>query len=178
MKGSDINRVILIFFLFGLLYLVNILSVGIKRIKEQWPLYRCNPGIMPFAGLFNKDPITNFVGCIQNMQSLNMDYLLKPIKDNINVLTDIGGQFNENLSGVRAFLSKFREKILEITEMIYSLLSGIITEFQIIIAKIKDLVAKLAGALVVILYSLETSVTTGRSVVNFLTKIFPGKFNK
>jgi hypothetical protein len=176
MKGSDINRALLIFILFGLLYLVNILSVGIKRIKEQWPIYRCNPAIMPFAGIFGKDPINNFVGCIQNMQSLNMDYLLKPIKYNIKLLSDIGGQFNENLAGVRGFLSKFREKILEITGMIYSILSGLITEFQIIIAKIKDMVSKLAGALVVILYTIEGTVITGKSIHNLLKKIFPKKF--
>jgi len=176
MKGSDINKALLILFLFGILYLVNILSVGIKRIKEQWPIYRCNPGIMPFAGIFGKDPISNFVGCIQNMQSLNMDYLLKPIKDNISLLTDIGDQFNNNLSGVRGFLSQFREKILDITEMIYSVLSGIITEFQIIIAKIKDVVAKLAGVLVVVLYTIESSLITGQSIHKLLSDIFPADF--
>ena len=175
MKGSDINKSILIILLFGVLYLVNILSVGIKRIKEKWPIYKCNPAIMPFAGIFGKDPINNFVECIQNMQSLNMDYLLKPIKYNIELLSDIGGQFNDNLTGVRTFIGKFREKILEITEMIYSLLSGIITEFQIIIAKIKDLVAKLAGALITILYTIDGSVKTGESIHNFLKNIFPKK---
>ena len=175
MKGSDINKAILILFLFGVLYLVNILALGINQIKDRWPIYRCNPGIMPFAGIFGKDPITNFIGCIQNMQSLNMDYLMKPIKYNIELLSDIGGQFNDNLSGVRGFLSNFREKILEITEKIYSILSGLLSEFQIIITSIKDMVSKLAGIFTIILYTVEGTVTTGRSIYNLLKPLFPGE---
>lgn len=176
MKGNDIIKAILIVTLFGLLYLVNILSIGIKRIKEKWPTYKCNPAVMPFASIFGKDPINNFVECIQNMQALNMDYLLQPIKNNIELLSQVGGQFNSNIGNVRGFLSKFREKILSVVNYIYSIFSGLITEFQKIIISIKDMVAKIAGMLITVLYTVETSIITGRSIVNKLSKMFPGKF--
>ena len=49
MKGSDIWLSIIIFFIFLLLFLFNIISVGIKNIKENWPEYRCNPAAMAFS---------------------------------------------------------------------------------------------------------------------------------
>jgi hypothetical protein len=171
MKGSDINKTIIIFILFGILYLVNILSAGIKKIKEQWPIYKCNPGIMPFAGIFGKEPISNFFDCIQNMQSLNMDFILQPVKNNISTLTEISETFNENLGGLRGFLNKFREKILSIAEMIYSVIGGIVTEFQKIIINIKDLISRIAGVLATILYSVETSYITAKSVVVLIKKL-------
>ena len=171
MKGSDINKTIIIFMLFGILYLVNILSAGIKKIKEQWPIYKCNPGIMPFAGVFGKEPISNFFDCIQNMQSLNMDFILQPVKNNISTLTEISEQFNENLGGVRVFLNKFREKILAIAGMIYSVIGGIMTEFQKMIILIKDLVAKIAGILATVLYTVEMGYITAGSVVLLIEKI-------
>lgn len=163
MNGNDIIKVIVILTLFGLLYLVNILSVGIKRIKDNWILYKCNPIVMPFASVFGQDPVSNFAGCIQNMQALNMDYLLQPIKNNINLLSQAGGSFNMNLSNVRGYLNILKEKILGVVDYIYSLFTGIITEFQKIIITVKDIVAKLAGTLITILYTLETAVITTES---------------
>ena len=69
MRASDIARVILIVLVFGILYAVNILAVGIERIKQNWPLYRCNPMIMPFASYFGKDTEQNFSQCVGKLQS-------------------------------------------------------------------------------------------------------------
>ena len=49
MKGGDIGMTIMIFIIFILLFLFNILSAGINNIKKNWPEYRCNPMMMPFA---------------------------------------------------------------------------------------------------------------------------------
>ena len=82
MNSSEITKVILIFLVFGMLFAINILSVGIANIKKNWPLYRCNPTIMPFASFFGHDPKTNFTYCIQNMQSAYMGNILQPINYN------------------------------------------------------------------------------------------------
>ena len=70
MKGGDIGMTIMIFIIFILLFLFNILSAGINNIKKNWPEYRCNPMMMPFAKeLGNMDPNENFTYCVQNMQA-------------------------------------------------------------------------------------------------------------
>ena len=49
MKSSDITLSIFIILTFVAMYFYNILAVGIKKIKDNWPKYRCNPMMMPFA---------------------------------------------------------------------------------------------------------------------------------
>jgi hypothetical protein len=58
------------------LYLtVIIYYIQVSNIKENWPLYRCNPIYMPLADDVN----SNFIYCIQNMQTSYMGYLLQPL---------------------------------------------------------------------------------------------------
>lgn len=77
MKTSDITLSIFIILIFIVLYVFNVLSVGIQKIKDDWPQYRCNPIVMPFASVFGYDPMSNFSFCIQNMMSSYMGYLMQ-----------------------------------------------------------------------------------------------------
>ena len=51
MKTSDLLYAIFIVITFILLYVVNILAIGKKQIQDNWPIYRCNPMVMPFASI-------------------------------------------------------------------------------------------------------------------------------
>ena len=66
MDGQYIFQSILIVIIFALLQLTNLLGVGIKHIQNNWSLYRCNPMIIPFAGIFGHDPQETFTYCAQN----------------------------------------------------------------------------------------------------------------
>ena len=66
MKTSDLTLSAIIIFMFLLLYIFNFLVAGIQRIKANWPHYRCQPTIMPFAGLFGHNASENFAYCIQS----------------------------------------------------------------------------------------------------------------
>ena len=55
MKFQDIVLSILIIIVFGFLFSSSALTVKMQEIKEDWPLYRCNPMAMPFASFFGSD---------------------------------------------------------------------------------------------------------------------------
>ena len=76
MKFSDIILSLLIIFIFLMCCLVSYLSKGFKHIQNNWPQYRCNPVIMPFAGYFGHDTEENFAQCIGISQ--NMSGAIKP----------------------------------------------------------------------------------------------------
>ena len=69
MRFYDIISVIIVIVIFVGIYLLNILAIGKKNIEKNWVKYRCNPMIMPFAGMFGHDPMENFAYCIQNMSN-------------------------------------------------------------------------------------------------------------
>ena len=56
MRGNDIFLVVFILLVFAALYAYTILVVALADIQDNWPIYRCNPMVMPFADQFGISP--------------------------------------------------------------------------------------------------------------------------
>jgi uncharacterized protein YaaR (DUF327 family) len=163
MKTSDLSITIFIILIFIILYIFNILAVGINKIKEDWPVYRCNPAVMPFASVFGHDTVSNFTYCIQTMQGNYMSYLMQPLQYNLSVISDIGKNLTTSLNNVRAFFNNIRNFITDIVKSIFSVFLNILIEFQRLTMNIKDLFNKLIGIMVTLMYTLNGSVMTMNS---------------
>lgn len=163
MNTSDITYSIIIVVIFIFLYIFNILSVGIKRIEDDWPEYRCNPIIMPFASVFGYDPISNFSFCIQTMMSGYMGYLMQPLHYVFDILGIISQDINDALTGVRAFFNNIRVFITNIIKTVYAVFLNILIEFQRVTINIKDMFGKLIGIMATLMYTLQGTVYTMQS---------------
>ena len=163
MKTSDLTLSVIVVFIFILLYLFNILVVGIQRIKENWPVYRCQPLVMPFASIFGHDSSKNFGYCIANMQKNFMGPLLKPLNFNISLLGDITGGLTSGLNSNRDFVSKFRASISGTFMNIFSVVFNVMIEVQRTVINIKDMINKLVGIMTTTLYILNGSIMTMES---------------
>ena len=163
MKTSDITLSIFIILIFIVLYVFNVLSVGIQKIKDDWTQYRCNPIIMPFASVFGYDTTSNFSFCIQNMMSSYMGYLMQPVQYSFSVLGNISKDINDALTGVRAFFNNIRNYIQNTIESIFGVFLNILIEFQRVTINIKDIFGKLIGILATLMYTLEGTVDTMQS---------------
>jgi len=163
MKTSDLSITIFILIVFIILYVFNILSVGINQIKEDWPVYRCNPAIMPFASIFGQDVVNNFTYCIQSMQGNYMSYLMQPLQYNLNIIGNIGKSLTTAINNIRAFFDNIRNRIIGIVKSIFAVFLNILIEFQRITINIKDLFNKLIGIMVTLMYTLNGSVMTMNS---------------
>ena len=119
MKGSDIFLAVIIILIFLALYSFNIIAVGMKKIQSNWPQYRCNPTIMPFASQFGQDPMANFTYCIQNMQKNFMGYLLQPINYSLSSVNSIGSEFMGAIQNVRKMFSVIRDFITSIIQKVF-----------------------------------------------------------
>lgn len=141
----------------------NILSVGLAQIKKDWPLYRCNPVIMPFAGMMGHDATQNFTYCIQNMQTNFMGYLLQPLHYNFDLVGNITGGISNAINDARQFFYKLRSFIGNIVSSVFGVFLNVIVEFQRITINIRDLFGKLSGMMVVMIYSIGGSLMTAQS---------------
>ena len=166
MGASDISQTIFILLIFVALFAYNILSVGIKKIEDDWPTYRCNPAVMPFASMFGQDAAQNFTYCIQTMQSNYMDYLMQPFNYNLGVVSQLGSTLTTSMNSVRAFISNLRDFITNIVQSVFGVFLNILIEFQRITIAIKDMAGKLVGVLATLMYTLDGSVLTMQSVWN------------
>ena len=145
------------------LYAFNLLVVGIQTIKDNWPIYRCQPLIMPFAGMFGHDPRQNFSYCIKTMQKNFMETLLKPLNFNIGLLGDITGGLTTGLDHNRSFMGTFRLSLNDAIMNIFSTIFNMTIEMQRLFINIKDMVGKIMGIMATNLYIISGSLMTMES---------------
>ena len=134
----------------------------LAQIRANWPLYRCNPMYMPLAD----DIESNFVYCIQNMQTSFMGYLLQPLTFLTSSITNVTSSFLNEINMVRAMFDKIRNFITSIIQSVFGVFLNLIIEFQKITIGIKDLIGKTIGIMVTLMYVIDGSVKTMQSTWN------------
>ena len=142
------------------------MMVSVKNVKKNWPIYRCNPFVMPISSVFGQDPKTNFTYCIQNIQTNFMSTLLEPLNYNLGVIKDVLGSSSSSISNTRSFLNNFRTNITGTFHSIYSIFLGVVIEVQRMTIVVKDTMSKLVGILATLLYTLNGTVLTVESLWN------------
>ena len=166
MKTSDLSLSVIVVFIFIVLYIFNLLVVGIQRIKANWPVYRCQPLVMPFASVFGHDTSKNFAYCIANMQKNFMGPLLQPLNFNIGLLGDITGGLTDGLNSHRDFMGQFRISVSNTFMNIFAVVFNITIEIQRTMINVKDMIGKMIGIMTTTLYVLNGSIMSMESAWN------------
>jgi hypothetical protein len=94
---------------------------GIAEITQNWPKYRCNPAIMPFAFFFGVDAGENFKYCMKNIFQNNAGAVLGPLygimasfTDIVGVISNVANSFRyliaNLLKGMERMMSSFRDR--------------------------------------------------------------------
>ena len=118
---------------------------------------------MPFAGTFGHDAGDNFTFCIQNMQTDYMGVLLQPVNYTMSLISNISGDLTEAINNIRAFINNIRNFITSIIQSIFGVFLNILIQFQTIIIKTNDLVGKIIGIVVTMIYLIQGSLNTMNS---------------
>lgn len=166
MSATDIFLVVIILLVFAFLICFNQLAISFADLKEQWPIIRCNPLAMPFASSFGFDTSENFNYCVQDMQTKYLSYLLEPLNYNFGVIGEIASSFADSLSFVRDFLHKIRTFFSDVIGGIFGVFLNILVEVQRLTINIKDMMAKIAGVVATIMYTVDGGMKTMQSSWN------------
>jgi hypothetical protein len=163
MRSSDIFLTLFILFVFLGLYIFNILVVGMKKIQTDWPLYKCNPLVMPFASFFGYNTVTNFTSCIHNIFSNYIGYIIQPLHYLFSVFGSVGNDLTKGLNDVRAFFNNIRTFITSIIQSVFGVFLNILIEFQRITIDLKDLFSKLIGIVATMMFTVTGAIMTMNS---------------
>ncbi len=144
---------------FILLIVAMMYFKNVSEIKANWPKYRCNPPYWMFSDDISKD----FAYCVQNTQMNITGYMLQPITSLISSLTTMGGEFSENLNGIRTMMSGIRDFVSSIVEKIFGVFLNLVIEFQRMMLSMKDMMGKTIAIVVTLLYVLDGSLKTMNS---------------
>jgi len=166
MNAKDATLAFLIVFIFVIIIIYNIASKKVAFIKNNWPQYRCNPIIMPFASYFGHNPSKNFDECIKGIQKDNMGEFLQPVNYAISLAGKTGSQVTESVQGVREFLNYLRNQLHATIRKIFTVFLGIVQPIQVILVKFRDLTMRLLGSMAVMLYLVDGSNKTVVSAWN------------
>ena len=155
-----------VFIIINLAFIGQIIAMVYFRaaddIKNNWPLYRCNPSYW----IFSEDVATDFNYCIQNTQSNTMGYLLQPMNYLVSNLTSFSGDLGESLNKTRSMISNIRSFTSGIIQKVFGIFSNLIIEFQKILLAIKDMVGKIIGIVMTVLFIMDGSIKTMHSMWN------------
>ena len=139
-------------------YIINALEV----IKADWPNYKCNPLIMPFAGFINK-PVgksniqftaENFSTCVFDILKYISQMAVNPFQMVLKILNDLVRDLLKGFNALRGLFDNLRFGFANILDQIFAAISNLVVQFMYMMIKIKDTLAKSIGVLVNALFIL------------------------
>ena len=161
-KGSAWIKFLYINLAFILQVFAIYFFMKVKEIKDNWPKYRCNPIYMPLAD----DMASNFVYCVQSMQTNFMGYLLEPFQYILSGLSQMSLGFLDDIANSRNMISFMRDSMGFNIGGIYSVFLNIVTEFQKIMLGFRDIMGKVVGMVTAIMYIIDGALKTMGSTWN------------
>jgi hypothetical protein len=162
---SDLSLSFFILLLFIVLFGIDYFAIGFKKIKEEWPKYKCNPVVMPFAGTLGYDTNANFISCIGNIQKDLMGFFLQPVHYILSLTGNLGINLMGSLQNLRYMFSNIRNFLSNMITGIFSIFTNVIIQIQKFISNLKDLMSKQVAVVVTLMYMTLGASMTGRSIM-------------
>jgi len=174
MNSTDIVNTIIIIIIFAIINIISILGVGIANIKNNWNEYKCQPIIMPFAGVFGKDATTNFEECMQGVQKDFVSDLLGPVYSVFSKLNKMGEDMGKFMSLSSGLSNSFQHSFLGGTKDIFSIITKLSIGVSMVSIKIQDMMRKIMAVFISVIYIILGLNITAVSIWNGL----PGQIVK
>ena len=153
------GKSIVIILVFVMLTFYIVTTVGIKTIKENWPLYRCNPLYMPFADTLAPTRTTareNFSYCLNDFMMSAAPALTQPLSYVQTMTLAMVGQIHTSQEKSMEQNQSFTAQTSFMFDNLYDVFAGIIVQFNLMINKLVDAQSKLMGTVNVVMYILVT----------------------
>jgi hypothetical protein len=159
-----------VFFLLVFFVLVSYIYIQrhIDPIKNNWSQERCNPMVIPMAGLINAPPNTskfdftaeNLNFCVENIIKDTTEYAIKPIQASHNMLLSLFSGLEESVNDTRKIFSSTRNSVGNISQTIMGKILNVVIPLQKMMLNIKTLMSKAHAVLVVGMNSGIASIIT------------------
>ena len=128
-----------------------------QNIIDNWPLYRCNPIVIPFASFFGKDPSENLQGCLFTSTEGFFGILIQPFQMIMKIFVKILDDLFNQLNVLRVFLEPVREFIRFSSDMVYQKVEGVMNVVIYSFLKINNIMKRVFANFRLAVYSLEAS---------------------
>lgn len=151
---------------------------NMAAIKDDWNNQRCNPYVIPFAGLINKpDDMTsseftkqNFTYCSQNILGGIAGDALTPTTFVINTLNNVSNGLSKSVNDMRGMFDKSRTFFQDTSQEIMGRVVNVSIPLQQMIIAFRDAIAKIQGVLTGSMLTLFGSYYTLQSLMGAIAE--------
>lgn len=150
-----------------IILLVLLFTIGsLKEIAANFPRYRCNPLIMPFASNFGYDAVENFNYCLNTIFLTKASEIFQPIYNLlggftqvitliVNVTLGIRQLFSNFLMGVNGFVRSVRDKI-----------QSVLFSIRMNFIKLNNLMGRVYGTMYAVIFMGMSAMTAGFNIAD------------
>jgi hypothetical protein len=141
-------------------YFVNT-AVDIAEIKRNWPKYRCNPAVMPFAGAYGYDATENFNFCLNQIFTNQVGGVTGPFT---KILTSIVGtsiSFLQNLNSLRMMLATLLGGMNKIIQEFTDRFKLLFSQVRVSMLRMQTLFKRVFATMYSILFMGMSGMTAG-----------------
>ena len=179
--GSLWLTIILIIVFFVAISYYHVMN-NIQPIKADWLNQRCNPSVIPFAGLINKPDdqsafeftASNFNNCIYNILTDIINIFLAPLYYLVNLLTEVMNLIKESLQAVREVFDSIRKAVAGVSEDIMGRMLNFLIPLQVILIKIRNMFNQTQAVMTASIYTLLGTYDTIVASTSGIVKIVAG----
>lgn len=138
----------------------------VDHIKKNWSKYRCNPIYMPVAGMVGDEVFSNFTKCTMKGFHDYAGFMMDPILQEFNVVSDTIGEIGGAMQDMRSMLAGTRGGFMGIIGSVFGKIQNTMGSIQYIIIRMRTLVGRIMGVMMSFMLIFYTGMETGQSVVN------------
>lgn len=158
--GSVVGTILILIIFFIILAYFNVIT-NIKPLRKNWNMNKCNPSVIPFAGIINKpDNMSvfeytrvNFNECISTIQTNITGEFLEPIYYIVNTAKRSLDGIKDAIQAIRKKITNVIDNMMSINSQIMGKILGFLMPVRKILIKMKDSLSKVLGVGVISAYS-------------------------
>ena len=158
--GSTVFSVLFVIGFFSLFSYIT-LSTKFAHIRKNWSNYKCNPQVIPLAGLINKDPhkgtlettADNFTNCTSNILTEITGDFLTPIYSVTSSLENMVKHSIHDVQMIRTKIGSIVNNVKDVDRQIMGRIMNFLMPVKLMFIKIKDMLGKANATLVTGMYT-------------------------
>ena len=139
---------------------------GLADIANNWPKYRCNPLIMPFASLFGSDATENFNFCMKNIFTMNAGPVLAPLYNVMASFTDIVGTISNVANSFRYLIANLLHGMERLMSSFRDRFQFILFSIRMSFFKIMNLMGRLYSTFYAVIFMGMSGLQAANNVAN------------
>ena len=145
--------------IFWLIFSYYFIRGKMKPIKADWINQRCNPAVIPFAGMINAPPGvskftftgSNFSNCMSQILKHILGEVTKPISFAIHSIMNVTKEAEGAMGEIRKVFATLRTHITQIVKPIINRALNFLVPILVMVVKMKDVLLKTGGILTTVL---------------------------